>query len=141
MPHNDRYRPLAYLGEGGMGRVYKAYDIQLKRIVALKLLKNVEHDSVERFLHEGRAQAQVEHPNVCNIYSVGQIENHTFIAMRFINGPTLRAAAPELSLEQNVRIFRDVAEGLTSCWNTPKKLVGTRSSRISVLRASWNTKV
>lgn len=115
MPADGRYVPLAYLGDGGMGRVYKAYDLQLKRTVALKFLKHREPEAVERFLQEGRTQAQIDHPHVADIYSVGQVEGQPYLAMRFINGPTLRGALSQLNLEQKVRIIASVAEALHAC--------------------------
>lgn len=115
LPKGGRYVPLSYLGDGGMGRVYKAYDLQLKRVVALKFLKHFEPEAIERFLQEGRAQAQIDHPHVANVYSVGQVEGHPYLAMRYIEGPTLRAALPQLNLEQKVRILADVAEALHAC--------------------------
>ncbi len=112
---DPRYAPLEFLGDGGMGRVYKAFDRQLGRVVALKFLKRLDENTLERFLQEARAQAQIEHPNVANIYNVGQAGDVPFLAMRFIHGPTLRAALPELNLEQKVLIIRDVAEALHAC--------------------------
>lgn len=115
LPRGDRYLPLAYLGDGGMGRVFKAWDQQLRRVVALKFLKRTEPDAVQRFLHEARAQAQLDHPNVCRVYSVGQSHGQAFLAMQFIEGPTLRTALPQLNLEQIAAVARDVAEALHAC--------------------------
>lgn len=115
LPKGGRYVPLAYLGDGGMGRVYKAFDLQLKRVVALKFLKRLEKETLDRFLQEGRAQAQIDHPHVANVYSVGQVDGHPYLAMRFIDGPTLRAALPVLNLQQKVRIIKAAAEALHAC--------------------------
>lgn len=115
MPPGGRYAPLAFIGDGGMGRVFKAFDQQLQRVVALKFLKRLEPEALDRFLLEGRAQAQIEHPHVANVYSVGQVEGQPYLAMRFVDGPSLKAALPTLSLEQKVRILRDVAEALHAC--------------------------
>src|SRR5262245_41373389 len=70
----DRYRFLSYIGEGGMGRVYKAQDTRLGRIVALKFLRSDDPGLIQRFLREARAQASVEHENVCNVFEAGEIE-------------------------------------------------------------------
>lgn len=115
LPKGDRYLPLAFLGDGGMGRVFKVWDQQLHRVVALKFLKRMEQGAVERFLQEARAQAQLDHPNVCQVYSVGQSHGHAFLAMQFIEGPTLRTALPQLNLQQIVAIARDVADALHAC--------------------------
>lgn len=110
-----RYRPLALLGEGGMGRVFKAYDLHLQRVVALKFLRHLEPGPLERFLQEARAQAQIDHPNVCPIFAVGSEDGQPFLAMRFVDGPTLKEAAPQLSTEQKASILRQVAEALHAC--------------------------
>jgi eukaryotic-like serine/threonine-protein kinase len=115
MAKGGRYVPLAHLGDGGMGRVFKAYDVQLKRVVALKFLWRLEREPLERFLLEARAQAQIEHPHVCPIYSVGQEDAQPYLAMRFIDGPNLRQIQTQLTLEQKVGIIRDVAEALHAC--------------------------
>lgn len=115
MPADGPYRPLAFLGDGGMGRVFKALDRQLGRVVALKFLKRLEPEALERFLTEGRAQAQIEHPHVANVYAVGQVEGQPYLAMRFIDGPSLKDALPFLTLEQKVRILQQCAEALHAC--------------------------
>ena len=115
LPKGSRFIPLSFLGDGGMGRVYKAFDQQLQRVVALKFLKRLEPGPLERFIQEGRAQAQIEHPNVCNIYSVDQYDEQPYLSMRFIDGPTLKDALPQLSLEQKAGIIQAVALALHSC--------------------------
>ncbi|MDP2875078.1 MAG: serine/threonine-protein kinase, partial [Holophaga sp.] len=115
LPTDGRYIPVAFLGDGGMGRVYKAFDKKLKRTVAMKFMRHLAPGSLERFLQEGRAQAQIEHPNVVSIYSVGQVDSQPYLSMRYIDGPNLRAALPQLNLEQKVRILKDVAEALQAC--------------------------
>jgi serine/threonine-protein kinase len=112
---DSRYVPLQFIGDGGMGRVFKAFDRQLNRVVALKILKRFDPETLERFIQEGRAQAGIEHPNVANVYTVGQAGEAPYLAMRFINGPTLKAALTELNLEQKLLIIRDVAEALHAC--------------------------
>jgi serine/threonine-protein kinase len=94
-----------------MAKVYKAFDPQLGRHVALKVLRGGA-GPVERFLREARAQARVEHPNVCAVYEAGQVDGEPFIAMQLIAGQTLRDAAPAMSLEHRVGAMLLVAEGL-----------------------------
>ncbi len=108
----DRYRPEALLGVGGMGRVYRALDLTLGRSVALKLLTLELPETVERFTREARAQARVDHPNVCKVYEVGEAEGHHFIAMQLVTGRSLSEIAAELSLEQKVVLLRQVAEAV-----------------------------
>ncbi|HEX4960429.1 MAG TPA: protein kinase [Thermoanaerobaculia bacterium] len=111
-PSHERYEPGDCLGEGGMARVYKAFDQQLQRPVALKLLDRAEPESRRRFLREAQAQARVRHDNVLEVYETGELAGTPFIAMRWVDGPTLLAIRDETSLEQKIRLIAQVAEGL-----------------------------
>jgi serine/threonine-protein kinase len=100
------------LGRGGFGAVYRARDTTLDRAVALKLLRVPDAAMVARLLKEARAQAQIEHDNVCRVYDVGELAGAPFIAMQLVDGRTLSALRPELRLEEIARIVRDVAAGV-----------------------------
>src|SRR5690349_10684058 len=78
----DRYELLGLLGKGGMGAVYKARDRSLDRIVALKFILGAHPKLVMRFLQEARAQARIDHPNVCRVYEVGDVAGRAYIAMQ-----------------------------------------------------------
>ncbi|MDE3246109.1 MAG: protein kinase [Acidobacteriota bacterium] len=106
------YRLLEVLGEGGMGRVYKALDPLLARPVALKILQHTGGRNQERFFNEARAQARVEHPYVAKVFAMGEAEGLPFIAMQYVNGTTLKEAAPKLRLEEKVRLMAQVCEGV-----------------------------
>ena len=108
----ERYEPGDCLGQGGMATVYKAFDRQLARPVALKLLDRAGPEARRRFLREAQAQARVRHDNVLEVYETGELEGTPFIAMRWVDGPTLLAVRSETSLEQKVRLIAQVAEGL-----------------------------
>ncbi|MBL0211709.1 MAG: protein kinase [Holophagaceae bacterium] len=106
------YRLLNVLGEGGMGRVYKAMDPVLSRPVALKILQRTGGHNLERFFNEARAQARVEHPYVAKVFAMGEAEGLPFIAMQYVNGTTLKEATGKLRLEEKVRLMAQVCEGV-----------------------------
>ncbi|MEX1364336.1 MAG: serine/threonine-protein kinase [Nannocystaceae bacterium] len=89
-----RYIVVGRIGSGGMGVVYRAYDPELDRRVALKLLRRASTDGVRSrrlLLREAQALARLSHPNVVTIYDVGEYDDQVFLAMEFIEGQTLRA--------------------------------------------------
>ena len=111
-PGWNRYRCVKLQGAGGMGRVFKAWDPRLKRHVAIKLLQGDDPGQTARFVREARAQARIEHPNICKVYEVGEVAGRPFIAMQFIDGPTIGQAAPRLTREQKALCLKQVAEAL-----------------------------
>lgn len=104
-----RYERLEFLGQGGMARVYKAFDPVLGRTVALKFIKGDDPLLAERLLMEARAQARLEHEHLCRVYEVGEIDGIPYIAMQYINGRTLAVMKDELTLPQKIKIMIDVA--------------------------------
>jgi serine/threonine protein kinase len=87
-----RYRLLKMLGEGGMGAVYLAHDIELDRQVALKLphfTGNRSRDSSERFRREARLAATLNHPNICRIFDISEHDGRLFLTMEFVEGKSL----------------------------------------------------
>jgi eukaryotic-like serine/threonine-protein kinase len=108
----DRYRYEAYIGEGGMGRVFKAYDPQLKRHVALKFIRGDDPSLKERFLREAQGQASVVHENVCKIFDAGEVNGRFYISMQYIDGFTINRIPHEFSIEQKVKLMKEVAEGI-----------------------------
>lgn len=110
------YRIERMIGQGGMGAVFLAYDTMLHRLVALKVLESPTADPTARtrLLHEARAAAALNHPNICTIYEVGEANGRAFIAMEFVDGPPLsdRLAAGNISLQQAVRYGIQAADAL-----------------------------
>jgi serine/threonine-protein kinase len=107
-----RYEDLHRIGEGAMGTVFRGWDPRLGRAVALKVLKSEDPDDTRRFLAEARAQARVQHDNVCRVYEVGEADGEPYIAMEFIAGATLDRAHVGMTLEQKVKVIREVAAAL-----------------------------
>ena len=104
-----RFEEMELAGRGGMGAVFKAWDPRLKRRVAVKLLGKRDTKARRRFVREARSQARINHANVCEIYEVGEVKGQPFIAMRYIEGRPLSQFKSGLSLEEKVRLLRDVA--------------------------------
>jgi serine/threonine-protein kinase len=113
-----RYRVERLLGSGGMGTVFLAFDPTLDRRVALKLLHRNDPEQTARFLREARAQARVEHPNVCQVYEVGEVEGRPYIAMQHIEGKNLADLRGQLSPEALVRLIRDVTGAIQAAHKT-----------------------
>ncbi len=113
-PGWDRYVVVRFLGEGGMGRVYEALDPRLRRRVALKFLRGDDPEMVQRFLQEARAQAKLEHDNVCRIHEVGEVAGRPYIAMQYIDGESLSVGAARLTMEQKITLMRTVSEALAA---------------------------
>jgi serine/threonine-protein kinase len=107
-----RYQLLELIGSGGAGDVYKASDLQLRRLVAVKLLRSDGRPLAQRFLREAQAQARVTHENVCPVYEVGAIDGRPCIAMQFVSGKTLAVAALEMRLEERLRVMHCVVEAV-----------------------------
>ncbi|MGA9770397.1 MAG: protein kinase [Blastocatellia bacterium] len=113
----DRYEIRSLLGKGGMGDVYLAQDTTLRRLVALKLLPAAaaaNEDRMRRFIQEAKAAAALSHPNIAQIFEIGEHEGTHFIAMEFVDGVTLRAKihSERTELRKLLKYLQQVAEGL-----------------------------
>jgi serine/threonine protein kinase len=89
-----KYAVIAELGKGGMGKVCKGYDPNLNRTVAIKTLLDQEHisaEQMERFLREAKVLAQLSHPNIVQIFEIGQEQQVLFYAMEYVEGRTLQS--------------------------------------------------
>ena len=115
-----RYEILAQLGEGGMGVVYKARDLELRDIVAIKMLKPgalVDREQSERLKDEIRLARKITHPNVLRTFDFGEINGLPFISMEFVRGVTLRGLLSEsgrLPYSAGLRIARQFCAGLAA---------------------------
>lgn len=105
----ERYEDIRFLGEGGMGTVYRALDPRLGRTVAVKLLKGDDPELWRRFIAEARSQARIQHEHVCRVYEAGQVDGEPYIAMQFIDGEPLSRMKDRLTLEQGVKVMQEIS--------------------------------
>ena len=113
----SHYKIIEKIGQGGMGVVYKAKDTKLGRTVALKFLAwhaPNDEEAEKRFLREAKAAAALDHPNICTIYEVDEVDGKFFIAMAYLEGVTLdqRIAEGPLPLEEAFDVAIQITRGL-----------------------------
>lgn len=119
----DRYTIDAVIGEGGMGRVYRALDTRLHRNVALKVLRldhaddpNASAQAASRLMREARLAAALDHPNAVSVFDVGEVDGTLYIAMELVSGKTLRAYVGDEKTprENKLRWLIDTARALSA---------------------------
>ena len=115
-----RYRIEALLGQGGMGRVYKAYDKDLDRVVALKVVRHGvmgETDALKRFKQELVLASKISHKNILRIHDMGEVGGTKFITMAYVEGQDLYGILkenPKLPMERVLKYARALAEALAA---------------------------
>jgi serine/threonine-protein kinase len=114
----DRYKIVEKIGQGGMGIVYKAEDLKLGRIVALKRLLTKEEENrlgIERFLKEAQAIARLNHRNIVMVYDIGKDDAGYYIVMEYVDGVVLNVhikAKGKLTVPDSLSIVKGVASAL-----------------------------
>ncbi len=135
------------LGAGGMGSVYLANDIELRRPVALKVLRlerlGKDEDGRRRLLHEAQAASQLNHPNILTVYQIGTEAGVDFIAMEYVAGRPLHAQIPPggLGVRESLEIATQVADALAAAHEagivhrdlTPGNIMITDRGRVKVV--------
>ena len=115
-----RYRIIALVGKGGMGEVYRADDLTLGQPVALKFLPDQgarDEGLLERFRNEVRIARRISHPNVCRVYDVGEVDNHSFFTMEYVDGEDLASLLRRigrLPQDKALDIARQLCAGLAA---------------------------
>jgi serine/threonine protein kinase/tetratricopeptide (TPR) repeat protein len=113
-----RYQVIEELGHGGMGKVYKVQDTDIKEKVALKLLRpeiTLDKEAVERFSNELKLARKISHRNVCRMFDLGRAEGTTFITMEYVPGEDLKSfihRSKQLTIGTVLSIAKQVCEGL-----------------------------
>ncbi len=116
----DRYRIVALLGKGGMGEVYRAEDLRLGQVVAMKFLPaalSEDAPALARFHAEVRVARQVSHPNVCRMFDIGDAEGLPFLTMEYVDGEDLSSLIRRigrLPQDKAIEIVRQICAGLAA---------------------------
>ena len=113
----SHYRIIEKIGQGGMGEVFLAEDSSLDRKVALKFLpRDMQQEELahQRFLREAKSAAALDHPFICSIYEVGEVDGQNFISMEYVEGQSLKEKLEggQLRLEDALQVCTEVADAL-----------------------------
>jgi eukaryotic-like serine/threonine-protein kinase len=137
-----RYKLLELVGRGGMGVVWGAWDPELERKVAIKLVGHLRADARDRIVDEARALAKLSHPNVVPVYDVGVVDERVYLVMEWVPGETLRAHwGQPRSVREIVELFVQAARGLAAVHDAglvhrdfkPENAMVGRDGRLRVL--------
>jgi eukaryotic-like serine/threonine-protein kinase len=140
------YRVVSVIARGGMGDVYRATDVRLRRDVALKVLaqtKTGDPQRVDRFMQEARVTASLDHPHVIRVYDVGRFDDRAYLVAELLEGETLRAriARGAMPVDEVLRIGIEVTRGLAAAHDAglvhrdlkPDNIFLTRSGGTKIL--------
>ena len=142
----NRYEILAPIGSGGMSQVYQARDTYLDRIVAIKVLREQftsDEEFIRRFRREAQSAARLSHPNIVNIYDVGQDGDNHYLVMEMVKGKTLKEYIKEhgpLPIDEAIDIAKQICDGLEHAHENsivhrdikPHNILLTKGKRVKV---------
>ena len=126
---NDRYQIVRTLGEGGMANVYLAYDTILNRDVAVKILRgDLANDEkfVRRFQREALAASSLSHPNIVEMYDVGEDDGQYYIVMEYVEGKTLKQLLKKrghLTITETVDIMLQLTDGIAHAHDLTEEIM------------------
>lgn len=142
----SHYEIRSQLGAGGMGEVYLAEDLKLRRHVAIKFIarhKEISPAAEKRFLREARAASKLNHPNIITIYEAGETDNHAYIVMEYVEGRSLRELilACDLTPQMTLDIALQISDALAEAHEhnvihrdiKPENILLTERGRVKVL--------
>ena len=142
----DSFEIVAPLGAGGMGEVYRARDLTLKRDVAIKVLPEYwsrDPERLHRFEQEAQAAAALNHPNIVSIFHVGQFDGSPYIVTELLQGETLRDHLRDgpMRLREAIDVGVDMARGLAAAHDAgivhrdlkPENIFLTKDGRVKIL--------
>ena len=123
---SERYEVLELLGRGGMGEVYLAYDQDIRRKVALKLVRTDHTQQAARFIEEAQVMGQLEHPNIVPVYDIGATKKGKFYyTMRVVRGRTLASVLKALRAAEDadaeLRRHYSLTRGSTAAMASPQE--------------------
>jgi len=116
----ERYRIVALLGRGGMGEVYRAEDLRLSQVLAIKFLPEAlsrDESALARFHSEVRVARQVSHPNVCRVFDIGDVDGVPFLTMEYVDGEDLSSLIRRigrLPQDKAIEVSRQICAGLAA---------------------------
>ncbi|HEY0991911.1 MAG TPA: protein kinase, partial [Kofleriaceae bacterium] len=113
-----RYQLVDRVGSGGMGAVWSAWDPELERSVAVKLLHPALAADRDRILGEGQKLARLAHPNVISIFDVGVVDDQVYLVMEWVRGATLRAFGKTAPTARLIEAYREAGAGLAAAHRT-----------------------
>ena len=147
---NDRYQLLDRIGSGGMSVVYRAQDLLLGRVVAVKMLHesfSSDEDFLRRFRQEAYSAASLQHPNIVTVHDIGQDGHAQYIVMEYVNGRTLKQIIRQYNNDDQLmptsrflNLIIQICDGigyahranLVHCDVKPQNVIVTRDDRIKV---------
>jgi serine/threonine protein kinase len=144
---DERFEIISFVGQGGMSVVYKARQLQMDRLVAIKLLQRHLHDddeAVQRFQREAKAVSVLEHPNIVQVYGFGCVDGLLYMAVEFLQGKSLGELLKDeqrLAPERALPIFRQICDALVHAHERGVVHRDLKPSNVMLVGEPWQVKL